>query len=226
MGGALFSPLRKCAYTMVSAPPSDSFSIFMTSTFLWVVMGTSPSGLVKAEKPFSWVYWNPEAKDFTVNNLEPLEMAAFKFLVSLPGGFPKRNKFACRWILDSSDAEVGKFLDDLLDVKMKKTMLDNLMAMMADPSRMGPRAVLPTGRPFATATAAAAAASASAAAAGSTPVESSSQVPPAPTASVWLKVFVSESECIKATSEEDVYRASVVYEDSLDCCVNGIHGNY
>ncbi|MED6204967.1 hypothetical protein PIB30_013734 [Stylosanthes scabra] len=136
------------------------------------------------DKPFSWVYWNPEVKDFTVYNLEPLEMAAFKFLVSLPGGLPKRKKFTCRWILDSSDAEVGKFLDDLLDVKMKKTKLDNLMAMMADPSRMGPRAVLPTGSPSATATAAAAAAVASAsAAAGSTPVESSSQVPPAPTAS-------------------------------------------
>ncbi|MED6197856.1 hypothetical protein PIB30_060718 [Stylosanthes scabra] len=120
-------------------------------------------------KPFSWVYWNPEVKDFTVYNLEPLEMAAFKFLVSLPGGLPKRNKFTCRWILDSSDAEVGKFLDDLLGVKMKRTKLDDLMAKMADPSRMGPRAVLPTGSPSATATVA-----------GSTPVESSSQVPPAP----------------------------------------------
>ncbi|MED6204416.1 hypothetical protein PIB30_009160 [Stylosanthes scabra] len=116
-------------------------------------------------------------KDFTVYNLDPLEMAAFKFLVSLPGGLPKRNKFTCRWILDGSDAEVGKFLDDLLDIKMKKTKLDNLMAMMADPSRMGPRAVLPTGSSSATATAAATAA------VGPTPVESSTQVPPASTAS-------------------------------------------
>ncbi|MED6143760.1 hypothetical protein PIB30_009009 [Stylosanthes scabra] len=136
------------------------------------------------DKPFSWVYWNPEVKNFTLYNLELLEMAAFKFLVSLPGVLPKRNKFTCRWILDSSDAEVGKFLDDLLDIKIKKTKLDNLMAMMANPSRMGPRAVLPTGSPSATATVAAAAAAASAsAAAGSTPVESFSQVPPAPTAS-------------------------------------------
>ncbi|MED6200578.1 hypothetical protein PIB30_086566 [Stylosanthes scabra] len=122
------------------------------------------------DKPFFWVYWNPKVKDFTVYNLEPLEMTAFKFLVSLPSGLPKRNKFTCRWILDSPDAEVGKFLDDLLDVKMKKTKLDNLMAMIADPSRMGPRAVLLTGSPSATATTTAAAA------AGSTPVESSSQV--------------------------------------------------
>ncbi|MED6109144.1 hypothetical protein PIB30_030929 [Stylosanthes scabra] len=153
-----------------------------------VVMGTSSSGHAKAldheNKPFSWVYWNPGAKDFTVYNLEPLEMASFKFLVSLPGGLPKRNMFTCRWILDGFDAEVGKFLDDLLEVKMKKTKLDNLMAMMEDSSRMGPWAVLLTGRPFATATAAAAAAaSASAAAAGPTPVESSSQVPPVLTAS-------------------------------------------
>ncbi|MED6182307.1 hypothetical protein PIB30_027417 [Stylosanthes scabra] len=107
-------------------------------------------------KPFSWVYWKPEVKDFTVYNLEPPEMAAFKFLLSLPGGFPKRNMFTCRWILDGSDVEVGKFLDYLLDVKMKKTKLDDLMARMADLSRMGPRAVLPTGSPSATAIVAAA----------------------------------------------------------------------
>ncbi|MED6167285.1 hypothetical protein PIB30_001182 [Stylosanthes scabra] len=134
-------------------------------------------------KPFSWIYWNPEVKDFTVYNLEPLEMAAFKFLVSLPGGLPKRNKFTCWWILDSSDAEVGKFLNDLLDVKMKRTKLDDLLAKMADPSRMGPRAVLPTGSPSATVTATAAAAASASTTASSAPVESSSQVPLAPTTS-------------------------------------------
>ncbi|MED6106271.1 hypothetical protein PIB30_003230 [Stylosanthes scabra] len=138
-------------------------------------------------KPFPWVYWNPEVKDFTVYNLEPLEMAAFKFLVSLPSGLPKRNKFTCRFILDGSDAEVGICLNDLLDVKMKKTKLDNLMARMADPSRMGPRAVLPTGSPSATATAAASASTAAgtsaSAAAGPPLMESSTQVPPASTAS-------------------------------------------
>ncbi|MED6176985.1 hypothetical protein PIB30_093442 [Stylosanthes scabra] len=110
-------------------------------------------------------------------------MAAFKFLVSLPSNLLKRNKFTCRFILDGSDAEVGKFLDDLLDVKMKRTKLDNLMARMANPA-MGPRAVLPTGSPSATATAAAAVAGTSTlAAAGSPRMESSTQVPPAPTAS-------------------------------------------
>ncbi|MED6119303.1 hypothetical protein PIB30_010545 [Stylosanthes scabra] len=126
-------------------------------------------------KPFSWIYWNPEVKDFTVYNLEPLEMAAFKFLVSLPSSLPKRNKFTCRWILDGSDAEVGKFLDDLLDVKMKKTKLDDLMARMADPSRMGPRAILPTGIPSATATAATATAATSASAAVVPPASAASK---------------------------------------------------
>ncbi|MED6160541.1 hypothetical protein PIB30_052314 [Stylosanthes scabra] len=141
-------------------------------------------------KPFPWVYWNPEVKDFVVYNLEPLEMAAFKFLVSLPSGLPKRNKFTCRFILDGSDAEVGKYLDGLLDVKMKRTKLDTLVARMADPS-MGPRAVLPTGSPSATATAAAAAAASTSTVAGTSTsavagpprVESSIQVPPASTAS-------------------------------------------
>ncbi|MED6151285.1 hypothetical protein PIB30_081052 [Stylosanthes scabra] len=138
-------------------------------------------------KPFPWVYWNPEVKDFTVYNLEPLEMAAFKFLVSLPSGLPKRNKFTCRFILDGSDAEVGKYLDDLLDFKVKKTKLDNLMARMANPSRMGPRAVFQTGSPSATATAAASASTAAgtsaSTAAGPPLVESFTQVPPASTAS-------------------------------------------
>ncbi|MED6185162.1 hypothetical protein PIB30_054403 [Stylosanthes scabra] len=147
--------------------------------------GRRPFWLDHENNPFPWVYWNPEVKDFTVFNLEPLEMAAFKFLVSLPRGLPKRNKFTCRWILNSSDVEVGKFLDDLLDIKMKKTKLDNLMAMMADSSRMAPCAILSTGRPSATATAAAAAASASAA--GPIPVESLSQVPPVPIASTTQK---------------------------------------
>ncbi|MED6144773.1 hypothetical protein PIB30_018621 [Stylosanthes scabra] len=100
-------------------------------------------------KPFSWVYWNPE---------------------------PKRNKLTCRWILDGSDAEVGKFLDDLLDVKMKRTKLDDLMAKMADRFRMGPRAVLPTGSPSATATAAAAVAVASASVAAVPPASTASEI--------------------------------------------------
>ncbi|MED6206280.1 hypothetical protein PIB30_025162 [Stylosanthes scabra] len=136
--------------------------------------------------PFSWVYWNPEVKDFVVFNLEPLEMAAFKFLVSLPSGLSKRNKFTCRFILDGSDAKVGEFLDGLLDVKMKRTKLDDLMAKMANSARMGPRPILPTSSPSVTAAAAAAAAassSAAGAAAGSPHVESSIQVPPGPTAS-------------------------------------------
>ncbi|MED6215754.1 hypothetical protein PIB30_001375 [Stylosanthes scabra] len=114
-------------------------------------------------------------------------MAAFKFLVSLPSGLPKRSKFTCRFILDGSDAEVRKLLDDLLDIKMKRSKLDDLMAKMADPARMGPRPILPTGRLSATASAAAAA---STTAGTSTPVavgssreEISIQVPPAPAAS-------------------------------------------
>ncbi|MED6213653.1 hypothetical protein PIB30_095350, partial [Stylosanthes scabra] len=151
-------------------------------------------------------------------------MAAFKFLVSLPGGLPKRSKFTCRWILDSSDAEVEKFLDDLLDVKMKKTKLDNLMAMMADPSRMAPRAILSTGRPSTTATAAAAAASAAAAsvaaasafAAGPTPAESSSQVPPAPTASATQKAKKQSAkpERQKKKGKEDNVFDRVLGDDS------------
>ncbi|MED6108801.1 hypothetical protein PIB30_027625 [Stylosanthes scabra] len=168
----------------------DSIQEFKWHYFkMLAVPGKRAFWLDHENKPFPWVYWNPEVKDFVVYNLEPLEMAAFKFLVSLPSGLSKRNKFTCRFILDGSDAEVGKFLDDLLDVKMKRTKLDELMAKMADPTRMGPRPVLPVSGPSVTATAAAAAASAFGAgasplaAAGSPRVESSSQVPVGPTTS-------------------------------------------
>ncbi|MED6195207.1 hypothetical protein PIB30_035817 [Stylosanthes scabra] len=125
---------------------------------------------------FPWVYWNRGVKDFVVHDLDPLEITVVDFLVSLPAGLPKKNNLTCRWILDNNDAVVGTFLDDLLLVEMKKTKLDRMMAMMADPSRMAPRAVLPTGAPPAIAAAAAAESSAN-------PVTSSVQVPPPPTSS-------------------------------------------
>ncbi|MED6205589.1 hypothetical protein PIB30_018944 [Stylosanthes scabra] len=92
-------------------------------------------------RPFPWVYWNREVKDFVIHELDPLETAVFEFLVSLPAGLPKRNSLTCRWILDNDDTVVGKYLDDLLLVEMKKTKLDRMMEMMADPARMAPRSV-------------------------------------------------------------------------------------
>ncbi|MED6194187.1 hypothetical protein PIB30_026188 [Stylosanthes scabra] len=151
--------------------------------------------------PFPWVYWNSEVKDFVVFNLEPLEMAAFKFLVSLPSGLPKRSKFTCRFILDGSDAEVGEFLDNLLDVKMKRTKLYDLIAKMADPTRMGPRPILLTSSPSATATAAATVAASASAAGNSIPataksphVESSIQAKKQPSKRERARVVDSEEE--------------------------------
>ncbi|MED6204908.1 hypothetical protein PIB30_013152 [Stylosanthes scabra] len=207
---------------MDSTPPFDSSFIFMMFLFLRSIFGISLQGrklfdpyeesiqefkwhcfkvlsapskrafwLDDEDSPFPWVYWNPEVKEFTIHNLDPLETVAFKFLVSLPAGLPKKSNFTCRWILDHSDVEVGKFLDDLLDVKMKRTKLDRLLAQMADPSRMALRAILPTGGPSATAAAAAAAATA---VADSTPAASSSQVPPAHTASAVPKAKKQSSK--------------------------------
>ncbi|MED6182449.1 hypothetical protein PIB30_028440 [Stylosanthes scabra] len=201
----------KCVYTMASAPPSDSSFIFdvhfppggygyisfrarqgrklfdsyedSIQEFKWhyfkvlAAAGKRAFWLDHENKPFPWVYWNPEVKDFTVYNLEPLEMVAFKFLVSLPSGLSKRNRFTY----------------DLLDVKMKRTKLDNLMARMADPSRMGPRAVLPTGVPAAT-VAAAAAASATPAGPSVNPATPAVQVPPPPPGASKAKKSSSKRE--------------------------------
>ncbi|MED6125715.1 hypothetical protein PIB30_071260 [Stylosanthes scabra] len=112
-------------------------------------------------RPFPWIYWNREVKDFVIHELDPLETVVFEFLVSLPAGLPKRNSLTCRWILDNDDTVVGQYLDDLLLVEMKKTKLDSMMEMMADPTRMAPQSVLPTGVPAATAVTAAAASAAS-----------------------------------------------------------------
>ncbi|MED6122107.1 hypothetical protein PIB30_036727 [Stylosanthes scabra] len=128
--------------------------------------------------PFPWVYWNRGVKDFVIHSLDPLETAAFDFLVSLPVGLPKKNNLTY----------------DLLLVNMKKTKLDRMMAMMADPSRMAPRAILPTGIPSTTAAAAAAAASSVAAEPSANPAMPAVQVPPPPPASSWAKKSASKRE--------------------------------
>ncbi|MED6181517.1 hypothetical protein PIB30_019945 [Stylosanthes scabra] len=158
-GWALFSPSRRIFFYIydVHFPPGgygyisfrarqgrklfdsyeDSIQEFKWHYFkVLAASGKRAFWMDHENKPFPWVYWNPEVKDFTMYNLEPLEMTAFKFLVSLPSGLPKMNKFTCRFNLDGSDAEVGKYLDDLLDVKMKRTKLDDLMARIANPSTM------------------------------------------------------------------------------------------
>ncbi|MED6219889.1 hypothetical protein PIB30_040010 [Stylosanthes scabra] len=142
--------------------------------------------------PFPWVYWNCGVKDFVIHSLDPLETAAFDFLVSLRAGLPKKNNLTCRWILDNPDVVVGKFLDDLLLIKMKKTKLDRMMAMMADPSRRAPRAILPMSVP--SATAAASATSSAAAEPYANPATPAVQVPPPPPASSRAKKSSSKRE--------------------------------
>ncbi|MED6126326.1 hypothetical protein PIB30_077404 [Stylosanthes scabra] len=75
---------------------------------------------------FPWVYWNPEVKDFHINNLDTLEAAACRFLLSLPAGLGKKHKFTYRWILDHND----------------QNKLDCLKSMMANVNKMGPRSIL------------------------------------------------------------------------------------
>ncbi|MED6147109.1 hypothetical protein PIB30_040883 [Stylosanthes scabra] len=71
----------------------DSIQEFKWHYFkVLVASGKRAFWLDHENKPFAWVYWNPEVKDFTVYNLEPLDIAAFKYLVSLPGGLSKKNK--------------------------------------------------------------------------------------------------------------------------------------
>ncbi|MED6155859.1 hypothetical protein PIB30_009332 [Stylosanthes scabra] len=98
------------------------FGIFEESIqeFKWHYFKVLPTPGLRAfwlndeENPFPSVYWNSEVKDFIVYNLDPLEKAAFNFLVSLPAGLPKKNNFTRRWILDNNDADVGRFLGNAI----------------------------------------------------------------------------------------------------------------
>ncbi|MED6217141.1 hypothetical protein PIB30_015042 [Stylosanthes scabra] len=177
------------------------FSIFEESIqeFKWHYFKVLPAPGRRA--PFPWVYWNRGVKDFVVHELDPLEMAVFDFLVSLPAGLSKKNNLTCRWILDNNDAVVGRFLDDLLLVEMKKTKLDRMMAMMVDPTRMAPWSVIPTGVSVAT-TAAAAAASAAPAESSANLATPSIQVPPPPPANSRAKKSSSKRERSKVVSVE------------------------
>ncbi|MED6171129.1 hypothetical protein PIB30_037944 [Stylosanthes scabra] len=76
---------------------------------------------------------------------------------------------------------------------MKKTKLDRMMAMMADPTRMAPWSVLPTGVPTATADAAAAA-SAARIESSANPATPSVQVPPPPSTNSRAKKSSSKRE--------------------------------
>ncbi|MED6175142.1 hypothetical protein PIB30_075607 [Stylosanthes scabra] len=146
------------------------------------------SCLLLVTAPSGWVYWNCGVKDFVVHNLDPLETAACNLLLSLSAGLPKKNDFNCCWILDHSDAEIKNFLDSLLLVRMKQNKLDRLMSMLADPGKMAPRAILPTGStPGSSSSAAAAPAPAS-------PAKTSSQVPPQPSARSKAKKGPSKRE--------------------------------
>ncbi|MED6178944.1 hypothetical protein PIB30_112296, partial [Stylosanthes scabra] len=105
--------------------------------------GTRPFWIDDEGRPYSWVYWNPEARECRVMALDPLETLAFDFLQSLPVGLGKRSNFRCRWILDHSDAEVGAFLDSLLLDMDKQSRFDRLKQKMAEVAGVGPRSVLP-----------------------------------------------------------------------------------
>ncbi|MED6221629.1 hypothetical protein PIB30_056623 [Stylosanthes scabra] len=92
-----------------------------------------------------------------------------------------------KWLGSPADLRTG-----LPPFRMKKTKLDR---MMADPSRMAPRAILPTGATSATADAAAAAASSTAAATFSAnPATPAAQVPPPPPTSSKDKKSSSKRE--------------------------------
>ncbi|MED6126675.1 hypothetical protein PIB30_080683 [Stylosanthes scabra] len=96
--------------------------------------------------PFPWVYWNAEVGDFRITALDPLETLAFDFLQSLLAGLGKKSNFKCRWILDHNDADVGAFLDSLLQDMEKQSCFDLLKQRMKEAEGAGPRSILPSSR--------------------------------------------------------------------------------
>ncbi|MED6150444.1 hypothetical protein PIB30_072382 [Stylosanthes scabra] len=65
---------------------------------------------------------------------------------SLPAGLGKKSNFKCRWILDHNDADVGVFLDSLLQNMEKQSCFDRLKQRMKEAEGAGPRSILPSSR--------------------------------------------------------------------------------
>ncbi|MED6221611.1 hypothetical protein PIB30_056475 [Stylosanthes scabra] len=108
--------------------------------------GKRPFWLNDEGAPFPWVYWNAEVGDFRITALDPLETLAFDFLQSLPAGLGKKSNFKCRWILDHNDADVGAFLDSLLQDMEKQSRFDRLKQRINEAEGAGPRSILPSSR--------------------------------------------------------------------------------
>ncbi|MED6226413.1 hypothetical protein PIB30_103488 [Stylosanthes scabra] len=96
--------------------------------------------------PFRWVHWNAEVGDFRITALDPLEALAFEFLQSLSVGLGKKSNFKCHWILDHNDADVGAFLDSLLNDMEKQSPFDRLMQKMKEAEGAGHRSILPSSK--------------------------------------------------------------------------------
>ncbi|MED6146621.1 hypothetical protein PIB30_036209 [Stylosanthes scabra] len=75
--------------------------------------GRRPFWLDDGAKPFPWVYWYPKVRECHITALDPFETLAFRFLQSFPVRLGKNLNFKCRWILDHSDAEVGRAYSEI-----------------------------------------------------------------------------------------------------------------
>ncbi|MED6207488.1 hypothetical protein PIB30_036261 [Stylosanthes scabra] len=74
-------------YDILIPPSGYGFISFRARQGLFAAPGRRAFWLDDGGKPFPWVYWNRGVKDFVVHELDPLEMAVFEFLVSLPAWF-------------------------------------------------------------------------------------------------------------------------------------------
>ncbi|MED6137408.1 hypothetical protein PIB30_064781 [Stylosanthes scabra] len=98
------------------------------------------------ECALSWMYWNAEVGDFRITAFDPLDTLAFDFLQTLPACLGKKSNFKCRWILDHNDADVGAFLDSLLQDMEKQSRFDRLKQRIKEAEGAGPRSIIPSSR--------------------------------------------------------------------------------
>ncbi|MED6177955.1 hypothetical protein PIB30_103053, partial [Stylosanthes scabra] len=93
---------------------------------------------------FKWHYFKvlpfPSKWPFWLND----EGAPFPW--SLSAGLGKKSNFKCRWILDHNDADVGAFLDSLIQDMEKQNRFDRLKQRMKEAEGAGPRSILPSSR--------------------------------------------------------------------------------
>ncbi|MED6159498.1 hypothetical protein PIB30_042821 [Stylosanthes scabra] len=144
MGGVFFAPLSGCACILGFAPHCVCFCTLINSMLLLLGKGSCLSALIMVKSSLTLF---KSLNGITSKFCLFLVSGRFGWMMkSLPAGLGKKSNFKCRWILDHNDADVGAFLDSLLQDMEKQSRFDRLKQRMKEAEGAGPRSILSSSR--------------------------------------------------------------------------------